>query len=73
MVIACNPETLTRAEYNAALSRATSLPGRGLFFDAVMRRLETRHLRIDCYEHDLVAEMNGKHGGMHIACAKQHA
>jgi predicted secreted protein len=72
-VAACDPETLTRAEYNASTIAGNVVAGRGLFFDAMMRRLQRRHLRIDCYEHDLVAEMNGKYSDVHLACAKQHA
>ena len=51
----------------------TSVAGRGIFFDAMMRRLQRRHLHIDCYEHDLIAEMNGKYSDVHLARAKQHA
>ena len=37
------------------------------------RRLQPRHLRIDFYEHDLVGEMNGKHGDVHLAGAEHNA
>lgn len=67
-VAACNPDTLTRDEYNASVIAGNVVAGRGLFLDALMRRLEHRHLRIDCYEHDLVAEMHGECGGVHLAC-----
>jgi hypothetical protein len=50
----CDPETVARGEYNTRVIADNVVAGRGLFLDAVMRRLERRHLDVDCYEHDLM-------------------
>jgi predicted secreted protein len=71
-IAACNPETLTRAGYNAHTIADNVVAGRGLFLDAVIKRLKRRHLTIHCYEHDLVAEMHGEQGGVNLGARSQN-
>ncbi len=61
VVAACPAAALTRDVMNEQAVLACRRPGAGLFIGALDRELERRGLTVPAFEHDLAAELRGRH------------
>jgi hypothetical protein len=61
VVAACPAAALTRDVMNEQAVLACRRPGEGLFIEALDRELKRRGLTVPALEHDLAAELHGKH------------